>query len=281
MFGYVKVNRPELKIKEYDRYQSYYCGLCRVLNENFGLIGRVTLNYDMVFLVMLLADLYDEDEKAEMRRCFIKPFKKHEERKSSASVYSSDMCILLTYYKLLDDWNDDRSLKSRIGMLLLKRKVKKISSAYEEKSAVIKDKLKELSALEKNKEESPDAVSGIFGEIMGEVFAYRDDEFKDDLYKTGFFLGKFIYLLDAYEDLEDDTENDSYNPLKMLSTEADFEEKVMRLLMLMISECTAYFERLPLLTNTEILRNILYSGVWERYTEKKTAKDKKKEDGSV
>ena len=69
LFGYVLVNKPELKIREFDTYRSYYCGLCHALKERHGLVGRMTLNYDMTFLVMILSDLYDLPEETKCARC--------------------------------------------------------------------------------------------------------------------------------------------------------------------------------------------------------------------
>ena len=54
MFGYVLINKEELKFKEYDVYKSYYCGLCQTLNNRSGRFAQLTLNYDMTFLQLLL-----------------------------------------------------------------------------------------------------------------------------------------------------------------------------------------------------------------------------------
>ena len=59
MFGYVTIDKPELKIKDYTRYKAYYCGLCRVLLESYGFTGQMTLSYDMTFAVILLTSLYE------------------------------------------------------------------------------------------------------------------------------------------------------------------------------------------------------------------------------
>ena len=108
-------------------------------------------------------------------------------------------------------------------------------------------------------------MAGIFGEIMAEIFAYQQDEWEQTLRKCGFYLGKFIYLLDAYEDVEEDIRKNTYNPLKEKYRGEDFESSAGRLLTMMIAECSKCFEQLPILKNVEILRNILYSGVWYRY----------------
>ena len=83
----------------------------------------------------------------------------------------------------------------------------------------------------------------------------------------GFYLGKFIYIMDAYEDLSEDKKKNRYNPLKQISEKEDYEERMVQILRMMIAESTARFEQLPCLVDVDILRNILYDGVWNRYNQ--------------
>lgn len=271
MFGYVLVNKPELKIREFETYRSYYCGLCHKLKENYGTFGRMMLNYDTTFLVMLLSDLYDAEDKEECSRCVVHPTKKHCHRQNEITEYCADMCMLLSYYKCVDDWNDEKKLSKGVMARILKRKYAKAREKYPEKAEFIEGRLNMLSIVESSKVTHIDRAARIFGEIMAQVFVYRDDIWKDDLYKVGFYLGKYIYLLDAYEDVEKDLKSGAYNPFKEICKNEDFEKQVLKLLLLMISECTDAFERLPLVEHVEILRNILYSGVWVRFGKAKAA----------
>ena len=275
MFGYVLINKPELKIREFEKYRSYYCGLCHALNDEYGPLGRLTLNYDMTFLVMLLSDLYDEEDKTEYARCMLHPAHKHCSRRNEITDYCADMCILLTYYKCADDWNDEKKLSKKIWAQNLRRKCRRIA----EKAELVKNKLLLLAETEKEEATHIDKTARIFGELMAEIFAYRDDEWKNDLYKVGFYLGKYVYLLDAYEDIEEDIKSGSYNPFKGIYANEDFEQQVLNLLLMMIGECTDAFERLPLVENVEILRNILYSGVWVRFGKTKAKNQKKNRKG--
>ena len=283
MFGYVLVNKPELKFKEFDLYRSYYCGICHSLKKSYGLKGRMTLNYDMTFLAMLLSDLYDKEDCDFESRCFAHPFERHNEKRNEYSDYCADMCIFLTYYKGVDDWNDEKSLRSWFTKAAFRRKAEKIRKAYPEKTSQIKKQLDMLGILE-NADTAPiDKAARTFGDIMGTIFVYQDDIWKDDLYRMGFYLGKYIYLLDAYDDVEKDIRKGSYNPFKELYLKAEetgnyeeFDKQVLNFLMLMIGECTDAFERLPLIENAEIMRNILYSGVWVKYREVKESRDKER-----
>lgn len=272
MFGYVLVNKPELKIKEFDLYRSYYCGVCNSLKKRYGLAGRLTLNYDMTFLAMLLSDLYDKETCDASCICIAHPLAKHKEKRNEFSDYCADMCIYLAYYKAADDWNDEHRLRSKFAMALLSGAAKRVRAKYPEKTSLIESKLDLLKIVENADNLPIDKVARVFGEIMGEVFSYKDDFWKDDLYKVGFYLGKFIYLLDAYEDVEKDIKSGAYNPFKELFIKAEssgdtesFNNQILSILMLMIGECTDAFEKLPLIENAEILRNILYSGVWVRF----------------
>ena len=271
MFGYVLVNKPELKIREFENYRSYYCGLCHQLKEEYGTFGRMMLNYDMTFLIMLLSDLYDAEDEVKCSRCVVHPSKKHCHRQNHVTEYCSDMCILLSYYKCADDWNDERKLSRWALSKILKRKFAKVKKKYPEKAEFIESRLNMLSIVESSKVTHIDRAARVFGEIMAEVFVYKDDMWKEDLYKIGFYLGKYIYLLDAYEDIEKDIKSGAYNPFKEIYHNDDFEKQVLKLLLLMIGECTDAFERLPLVENVEILRNILYSGVWVRFGKAKVA----------
>ncbi len=270
MFGYVMINKPELKIKDFEQYRSYYCGLCEALKRRHGLIGRSMLNYDMVFLVMLLSDLYDVESEETCCRCMMHPVHKHCQRYNTVSDYCADMCVLLSYHKCVDDWNDEKKLSRWVLARLLRPKAKKVEARYPEKASFIEKKLNMLYITERAKNTPIDKVAKAFGEIMAEVFAYKDDFWKEDLYKIGFYLGKFIYLLDAYEDIELDLKTGDYNPFKEICRNDNFEEQALQLMMLMMGECTDAFERLPLVENVEILRNILYSGVWVRYGQVKS-----------
>ncbi len=269
MFGYIMINKPELKIKDFEKYRSYYCGLCEALKRRHGFLGRSMLTYDMTFLVMLLGDLYDVTDEERCCRCIMHPVHKHCERYSTVSDYGADMTVLLGYHKCIDDWNDEKKLSRWLLAKLLQPKMKRVAAQYPEVSAFVEKKLNQLSMLESAKNTPIDKVAKVFGEIMGQVFMYRDDFWKDDLYKVGFYLGKFIYLMDAYEDMEKDRKTGDYNPFAEMGGNENFEEQALQLMMLMMGECTDAFERLPLVEHAEVLRNILYSGVWVRYEEVK------------
>ena len=189
------------------------------------------------------------------------------------------MNILLTYNKCLDDWNDDRKYVKLGYARLLEGKNNRLLKLYPDKAKRIVELLDELSALEKQGETDIDRMSGIFGHIMEEILAYRQDEWEKSLRRIGFYLGKFIYLLDAYDDVEEDVKNKDYNPFAEKYTMEGFEGEVRQILMMMMAETCREFEKLPIIKYGDILRNILYSGVWCRFEEvsRKRREEREKE----
>ena len=259
MFGYVVINKPEIKLTDFDLYRSYYCGLCMDLKDNFGLKGRLTLNYDLTFLAIFLDGLYEDNTTVSECRCIAHPFSKHKTRRNEYTDYASEMNILLTYYQCLDDWKDDKNRKKRRIAKGLKSRALKVMEKYPEKSKRIEEELKKLSDYENAGEENIDLTAGCFGRIMTELFLYKEDEWKTYLEKVGFFLGKFVYILDAYCDFESDKEKGQFNALKGIGNDR---ETIREILALTMSECTRNYEMLPIVENNDILQNILYSGVW-------------------
>lgn len=265
MFGYIMINKAEMKFREFDVYHSYYCGICRELKRKYGVCGQLALSYDMTFLAILLSGLYEPETRRGSCKCVAHPFESHETRNNIYTEYAADMNILFSCYKCQDDWKDERKFRKLFYGRLLEGKAGKLKTLYAEKVRNINLLMQNFSDMEKSETPDIDALAGLFGRVMGEVMAVREDEWADSLRRLGFFLGKFIYLCDAYEDIELDIRKGTPNPLKQMYGNPDFEEECKTILMMMMSECCREFESLPILENVEILRNILYSGVWGRY----------------
>jgi len=265
MFGYIIVNKAEMKFKEFDVYHSFYCGICRELKKKYGVCGQISLSYDMTFLAILLTGLYEPQTQAGSCKCIAHPFENHETRQNIFTEYAADMNMLFAVYKCRDDWEDERKFLKLLYGRLLEGKTGKLKEIYAEKVRTINLLMQDFSEQEKSEEADIDTLAGLFGRVMAEVTAFREDEWAENLRRFGFFLGKFIYLCDAYEDVETDIKKGTPNPLKRKFESPDFEEECKTILMIMMSECCKEFEKLPILENVEILRNILYSGVWCRY----------------
>jgi hypothetical protein len=275
MFGYVNINKPELKVKEFYQYKAYYCGLCRTLRKNYGPIGQLTLSYDMTFLIILLTSLYECSTERKKSRCVVHPVRKQMILQNEITKYVADMNIALTYHHLRDDWQDEKSLAGLTGSGVLRSEYKKICKKYPRQCLGISEALDKLTECETNSETEIDYVSRCFGELMSELFIYRQDVWEDKLRKIGFYLGKFIYLLDAYDDICKDMKKGCYNPLIPMFSKESFDENCRDMLIRMMADCTGEFEKLPCLYDVTILRNILYEGVWTKFN--KIQEDRKKE----
>ena len=281
MFGYININEETLPEEGKKAYRAYYCGLCRKLKENCGTKGQMLLAYDMTFLIVLLSGLYELPGEKETFTCALHPAKKRAAFLNEATDYAADMNLILGYYHLLDDWKDEKNSTKKRMADRLQADYEKAAERFPRQDEAIRQHLLELSKAEEEQVTDPDVVSGIFGELLAEIFAWKDDEWHEELHCFGFYLGKFIYLMDAYEDLPHDKKTHAYNPFRTLAREKSQEEYETLCKCYMtsqISECARSFERLPVLQHAEIIRNILYSGVWSKYEilqKKKKKKEKK------
>ena len=279
MFGYVTIYEPELKVKDLKKYKAYYCGLCRMLKEKYGFMGQMTRTYDMTFAVILLSSLYENASEAERHRCKVHPIKKQMMLRNEITDYAAAMNVLLAYYHMEDDWQDDRKVTSLMTKSMIHGKVRRTIEEYPRQSRAIRSALEELSSCEKEECTDIDRTAGCFGRLMEELFVYREDIWERNLRKMGFFLGKFIYIMDAYEDLPEDLKKGRYNPLRDMYGKDDYEGRMKQILCMMIAESTAEFERLPCLLDVDILRNILYDGVWNRYNKIQMKKSEDQDNG--
>ena len=273
MFGYVTIDRDELKGKDLTRYRAYYCGVCHDLRGACGQLSRMTLTYDMTFLAVLLTALYEENPETENARCLLHPARKQPVIRNACTAYAADMNILLTWHNLRDDWEDEHSLPARAAARALRAAYLKTAAKYPAQTKAIRRYLKKLHDAERRKEENIEYAAGLTGEMLSEIFSYRDDVWQKDLRRVGFYLGKFIYLCDAWDDREEDGKNGCYNPF-LAASRIYSEEEIAQILTMMAAEATRAFERLPVVEDADILRNILYSGIWVKYRNKRDSERK-------
>ena len=264
MFGYVRANVAAMTPEQTERYRAHYCGLCRALGERHGAAGQLALTYDMTFLTIFLTSLYEPEEKQGRLRCAPHPVKAHPYTVSEITAYAADMTIALTYHKLMDDWQDERKHAAKAGADILKKRYDKVKAHWPVQCRSIEENLKELSALEKRKADAPDAAANCFGRIMGAVFVMKDDYWRGALRSFGMSLGRFVYLADAACDYDRDKKSGSYNPVVLMGrAPEDMREPLKQIL----GSASETFEALPMIQDADILRNILYSGVWQTYNE--------------
>ncbi len=253
MFGYINADRRQLSDEDKQLYQQFYCRLRRQLGEVSGFKGQLLTNYDSCFLAMLLQSIYEPDIKSG--------------KASKAIEYAADMNIILSYHSLMDKFLDEDSRFAKLIARLLTKDYKRMQVKYPRQTKAVEDYIHKLSMAEFSKEQNLDIVSSYTGEMLGELFSWKDDTWSKSLHCMGYYIGKFIYIIDAYCDLKKDRKFGNYNPLIYLENESpkEFETFVRVNLTSLMAECSRSFERLPITDNSAILNNIIYSGVWQRY----------------
>lgn len=263
MFGYVNAYKDLLRVCDYNVFRGYYCGLCKQLGKNFNQLTRFGLSYDMTFLAILISSLEDKEVDMKMQSCIAHPVSKRPVIKNDNGIaYSADMSVILTYMKLKDDWQDEHSLKSlaRIAYLFpLKKVVKKYSKQYK----CVRENLAKLSKLEKENCKSIDAVADCFGKLLKSIF--DKDANNKALAWLGYHTGRYIYILDAYKDIEDDIKHKSYNPFVEMYginlNKEELRENIKNSLTFTLSEISNAYNLLDIKKNKELLDNIIYLGL--------------------
>ena len=281
MFGYVNINRKELPRERQDRFGAVYCGVCRRIRQQSGQIARLGLQYDTAFLGLLLMSLYEPEELSGPNACMLHPVTKRPWVDNPCITYAADMNVALSYYKCLDDWQDDRNQAARAMMGLLGKHMPRISKSWPRQCGAIAECIEQLSGLESENCPNPDETANCFGLLMSKLMVFQEDLWAPHLREMGYHLGRFIYLLDAAVDFPRDQKKGKYNPfLAMGMEEADW-QRWEDYLVLTMARCTESYERLPLVQDKDILDNILYSGVWLRCKHGKKEEDTADDHGSV
>ena len=267
MFGYIAPALGALSEEQRARYRAYYCGVCHALLRQFGSAGRLSLSNDMTFLALLLSSLYEPEETEQSARCAVHPAKAHTFRSSSAIDYAADMNLLLFWYKCRDGRMDDRSLRAAAGEKMFREAAARVADRWPRQAKGIEEALKELWELERSPSPSADALCALSGRMLGSAFVFRpEDLWAPELYGVGDGLGRFVYWMDAWEDFDADRKKGRFNPLVPWHENSDYESFCQETLEMLIAGATEHFEVLPLSNHLDLMRNILYAGVWQRWT---------------
>ena len=280
MFGYVVAASELLSEEQKKRYKELYCGLCRTLDERHGAAARLTLTYDMTFLVILLSSLYEPEEQVGTEKCPVHPMKEHGYIRSEITDYAADMNMVLAYLNRIDDWRDDGRLISLAEAAAMKKAYLDVSGRYPRQCSAIEKNLAELTQLENSRDMDPDAAAACFGRLMAELFVYKEDYWSGYLRSLGMALGKFIYIMDACIDLKGDKRYYRYNPMLPLYGRINEAERFEDILKMLMAQCVEAFEALPLVQDADLMRNILCFGVWIEFN-KHYERYRMKDEGEV
>ncbi len=282
MFGYVVIDKPNILIKDYETYQSYYCGLCKSIGREYGTFLRLTLNYDIVLFALLGHNYEGIDPQFCQEHCITHWVKKVPSLHDTPVLRRvADMNMILGYFKASDDVADEgrhRLWKSAIGSRFQKavKKMpdfaKNVQNGYE--------KLREKEKLQADADRLADA----FGEIMLSSAEALTEKADSDLKKLLYYIGRWVYLIDAVDDVKKDLEKGCYNPF--LREEKGWDDKVFvrvekearPLLYDCIDRIIETYENMKIEISKGALDNVIYRGFKTKTEQVLTAKGEKCKD---
>jgi hypothetical protein len=270
MFGYVVPQKSELRIREYEVFKSYYCSLCTEIGKK-SQISRLALTFDMTFLVILLSSMNLDKEIGYKKLC---PFKMSRVKVFSPNIYleyAADMNIILSNRKLIDNYKDDKSIFSLIASKFVNTKT--LSFFGIDKIEVIDNNLRVLSKLEKDKCNNLDEVGHCFGNLTSEIFNIGGSTNSRVLSILGYNIGKWIYTIDAYDDLEKDIRMNKYNPFiftfeynggDIIEFKNSIKDNAKFTLIKCLDEISKAYELLNIKKNNSLIENIIYIGMKQK-----------------
>lgn len=264
MFGYVTPDKAELKMRQYSRYRAFYCGLCRTIGQRYSEKARLTLNYDCAFFALALNNVMGA-ARCSLKRCAYKPIEKPRMmiEQNAAMDFAADMNLALAYNKLADDKRDEHGVKrvsATLGRGMLTGDYKKAKANSPLLCEKIEEGIMELCAIENAGCEDIDAPADAFATLMANaaICAPIEDRLKRKAFAAMCAgLGRWIYLIDAWEDRASDEKTGAYNAFVL--AKADSERAGVMLYNSLFEAQQAYMLLRPL-DDGEIVENILIDG---------------------
>lgn len=271
MFGYVHISPDKLSEEEKERYQACYCGLCHTLGRRYGMFARMILNYDLVFLAVLLSG--GSAPECRPQRCTLHPIHPRCSCESSQALeMAADVSVLLTWWQLRDGVVDHSfwsGLKYRFLALFLRRAYKKAAGNQPDMDRQIRKRLDELSRLERDGCQVPDEAADTFALLLRDVASLQPSGVKRRVLEEMLYhLGRWIYLVDALDDMKKDSRNGSYNPLLLQYSAEDGvlqpedRERVASTLDASIRTMAAAFELADFGCWSGIIESVVYEGLY-------------------
>ncbi len=221
MFGYVKIRKSELLVREYEAYKSAYCGLCRQLGKDYSVLTRLILSYDCTFYAIFLMSLRRSCPGFERKRCRFNPLKKCSfcQCRDDAMRKAAALSVILAYHKL-DDNIRDGSFFKRVGLKIVRpffsRQLKKARKRYPELCDIAERMMKAQAVAEETDGCGLDMAADPTAAMLSDVLALEaKNETESRIYRQiGYGLGRFIYLIDAADDYCDDIKSGNFNPFE-------------------------------------------------------------------
>lgn len=277
MFGYIRPSKGMLRVCEYETYQAVYCGLCKQLGRQYGPFARMTLSFDFTFLTLLGMSLDEKDSSFAPGRCILNPLKKRPCLQSCSWLsFSSDVAMIMFYYKALDNYTDGGTGARFLTLLCMpfaRAAYKKASDRTPDVASIIYETISKQSLVEDERCDSVDRAAEPSALALSQICGLltHDGGKRRVLERFGYLLGRYVYLADALDDLEEDICHGSYNAfvlrehLDALDPQrlADVRENAKGSLFLTIGEIIKTYELLELGAYKPILDNVIYLGLRE------------------
>ncbi len=261
MFGYISPLQGELKLNELAVYRAYYCGVCKEIGRKLGQASRFTLSYDCTFIAILLESICLDENSIKLERCPRHPIKKRPVVQSSDNMsFVAELNLLLAWHKLKDDWHDEKKFFSLSASGLLKRAANKATLRNAALSDSIINGIKELSELEKADCKDLDAPADAFARMMLQALQAAPYKRANDRIVTprlAYHIGRWLYIIDAWDDRDKDKKNGSYNAFNSCGAG---KERAEFLLNCSINEAIDAYDLLDIKCNEGLLNNIIYDG---------------------
>ncbi len=269
MFGYIKTHRPELKVRDDETYKGIYCSLCKELGKRYGLLSRLFLSYDSTFLALALMALSDEKICFEQKRCPFNPAKKCNfcQGEHYELSFAADVSVLLLYNKVRDNIKDSTLFKAilyRILLVMLMHSYKKAVKNCPDAAILIEEYMKMQSVVEEKQSPSIDEAAEPTAKLLSEIYSFHesDKDKKRVRERVGYFLGRWIYMIDAFDDIKKDRKSGNYNPFLLAGQ--DNYEKIKGDLLMTVGELSKAYELLNIKKFGAITENIIYDGLYYR-----------------
>lgn len=291
LFGYIRPDKSNMLVKEYELYKSVYCALCKQLEKDYGIFAKSILSYDSTFFCIVSASLVGAKPEIEHHRCTVNPLK---QCKFCTSLtphlkMAAAFTVISFYYKLYDDIKDERFFKSllcRFLLLFAKRYRKKALKNFAHYDKIVEKAITNQREYEKDKnisiDKSADPTAVMLKELM-QTLATTEKE-KNIYGNFGYFLGRWIYLIDACDDISDDLKNENFNPFiykfdlkKETYNIENFSYQFNEILNMTASELVLSYNEMQIKSFKTITDNVILKGIGEMQKHVLFCKNKKKE----
>lgn len=271
MFGFIRPLKPELRVREAERFQAVYCGLCHAIRSRYGRLHTLFLSYDMAFMALVLESLLPEGASVADKRCDASPVRaKKVLQTDEVLAYTADISVLLTYHKLSDSVADETGAKrllARFIRMLASGGHRKARARLPETDEAMAQRLRELAEVERARTPSIDRAADPFARLLSALVPQTCEEEKARVLRELFYhIGRWVYLIDACQDVKEDFKSGNYNPVALryaltAPTLEAVKEPLENTLARSLAAVHAAFALLDIRRDRELIENIICLGL--------------------